>query len=167
MMSFYLRGWSGINIDALPGSKKIFDKIRKRDINVEMGVSTRHGSLTYYSFKESALNTFSEEMAKTREKEGFTCVSQKKIRVMPLSEILDKYLPEGRNIDIMDIDVEGMDYEVIRSNDWERYRPVYVLAEAIGSGFSDILSGDITSFLSKQGYEPYMKFVGTVVYRRV
>jgi len=30
---FYKKGWSGINIDAMPGSMKIFNKKRRRDIN--------------------------------------------------------------------------------------------------------------------------------------
>ena len=54
MMGFYLRGWNGINIDPLPGSKAEFDRIRKRDINIEMGVATERGTLTYYGFKEPA-----------------------------------------------------------------------------------------------------------------
>ena len=29
---FYKKGWSGINIDAMPNSMRLFDKIRPRDI---------------------------------------------------------------------------------------------------------------------------------------
>ncbi|ETD27688.1 hypothetical protein [Helicobacter canis] len=35
---FYTQGWSGINIDATPGSMKAFNKYRPRDINLEVGV---------------------------------------------------------------------------------------------------------------------------------
>lgn len=35
---FYKRGWSGINIDAMPGSMNIFNKFRNRDINLEYGI---------------------------------------------------------------------------------------------------------------------------------
>lgn len=34
---FYRMGWSGINIDAMPGSMKEFKKYRRRDINLELG----------------------------------------------------------------------------------------------------------------------------------
>src|SRR5687767_14463398 len=40
---FYLYGWRGINIEARPGSRKLFDKVRPRDINLEMGVSAERG----------------------------------------------------------------------------------------------------------------------------
>ena len=38
---FYKKGWSGINIDAMPGSMKLFKNIRKRDINLETGVDSK------------------------------------------------------------------------------------------------------------------------------
>ena len=45
---FYRQGWRGINIDPMPGSKKIFDDRRPRDINIEVGISDRPGVERYY-----------------------------------------------------------------------------------------------------------------------
>ena len=59
---FYSRGWSGINIDAMPGSMKKFEKYRRRDINLELGVAQEEGVLDYYVFNEPALNTFSVKL---------------------------------------------------------------------------------------------------------
>ena len=36
---FYQRGWRGINIDAKPGTKEVFNKLRPRDINLEVPIS--------------------------------------------------------------------------------------------------------------------------------
>jgi hypothetical protein len=47
---FYLKGWSGINIDAMPNSMKIFDDLRPRDINLEIPISDKSEILTYYEF---------------------------------------------------------------------------------------------------------------------
>ncbi len=44
---FYKRGWRGINIDAMPGSMKLFNKMRPRDINVEIPVSSGEGEILY------------------------------------------------------------------------------------------------------------------------
>jgi hypothetical protein len=55
---FYRMGWNGINIDAMPGSMKEFDKYRGRDINLELGVAKQEGILNSYVFNEPALNTF-------------------------------------------------------------------------------------------------------------
>ena len=39
---FYKKGWSGINIDAMPNSMKRFDKYRPRDINIEKPISEKN-----------------------------------------------------------------------------------------------------------------------------
>ena len=64
---FYKRGWRGINIDALPGSMKVFQKFRPRDINLELAVSEREQVLTYYMFNEPALNGFSKTISEKRQ----------------------------------------------------------------------------------------------------
>jgi hypothetical protein len=59
---FYLNGWTGINIEARPGSREAFEKVRPRDINLEMGVSLNGGELTYYVIgDDSTMNSFSRD----------------------------------------------------------------------------------------------------------
>ena len=60
---FYKRGWHGINIDAMPGSMRVFDATRPRDINLEMGIGLSIGQLDYYVFDEPAFNRFSKEIS--------------------------------------------------------------------------------------------------------
>ena len=33
---FYKRGWTGINVDAMPGSMTAFNRLRPKDINIEL-----------------------------------------------------------------------------------------------------------------------------------
>src|SRR5688572_15978731 len=59
---FYLNGWRGINIEARPGSRGLFEATRHRDINLEMGISSVRGEMTYYMVGEdSPMNSFSRE----------------------------------------------------------------------------------------------------------
>ncbi|MEA5463494.1 FkbM family methyltransferase [Leptothoe sp. PORK10 BA2] len=60
---FYLSGWKGINIDASPENIKRFTNLRPRDINLSIAISDTCQELTFYTYKESALNTFSYELA--------------------------------------------------------------------------------------------------------
>lgn len=55
---FYKKGWKGINIDAIPWSMNVFKKVRPRDINIEVPISSKKQKLKYYGFNESALNGF-------------------------------------------------------------------------------------------------------------
>lgn len=38
---FYSKGWNGINIDAMPGSMRLFNQIRKRDLNLEVPIAKK------------------------------------------------------------------------------------------------------------------------------
>ena len=84
---FYRLGWHGINIDPMPGIKRIFEKTRPRDINIEVGVGMSSKLLTYYQFNEPALNTFSEDEVKKKAGNTYWVIKKNKIQVLSLSEI--------------------------------------------------------------------------------
>jgi len=61
---FYRLGWSGINIDPLPGSKEQFEKVRPRDLFLSEGLSDDPVEIRYHRFKNPLQNTFSPSLAK-------------------------------------------------------------------------------------------------------
>jgi FkbM family methyltransferase len=164
---FYKRGWRGINIDAMPGSMRVFKKTRPRDINLEIGIGEQHGKLDYFVFNEPALNGFSKDLSDERNKAGsaYRIESVIKVDVRPLQQVLDNYLPEGQAIDFMSIDVEGLDFQVLKSNDWKKYRPTYVLVEILGSSLHKIDQSDIGQFMREAGYVLYAKCRNTVFFK--
>lgn len=164
---FYKKGWRGINIDAMPGSMKVFKRERPRDINLELGVSGRKGNMVYYMFDEPALNGFSGELSKERDKESnFKIIGKKKINTYPLSTILDRYLPKGEKIDFISIDVEGLDLVVLKSNNWKKYSPKYVLIEYLNIDIESIMKDPLYSFLSKKGYKIVAKTFRTLIFEK-
>jgi len=165
---FYKKGWRGINIDAMPGSMKAFERKRPRDINLEIGVSGKEGEMTFYMFDDPALNGFSMEISKDRDKNSnFEIIEERKIKTYPLSKILNKYLPKDQKIDFMSIDVEGLDMMVLESNDWKRYSPRYLLVECIGDTVEDIMQDKIYRFLSEKGYKIVGKTYRTLILRKI
>lgn len=65
---FYLNGWRGINIEARPGSKALFDRVRPRDTNLELGISRNRGELTYYFIgDDSTMNSSRANFSNTWE----------------------------------------------------------------------------------------------------
>ena len=164
---FYKRGWRGINIDAMPSSMKLFDKKRPRDINLEMGIGTNVGELDYYVFNDPALNGFSKELSDQRH-EADTAYQVReviKVDVQPLSQVLDCHLNTNQEIDFMSVDVEGLDFDVLKSNDWSRYRPKFVLAEILGSSLHEIEQSEIGQFMRDQNYVLYAKCMNTVFFK--
>jgi FkbM family methyltransferase len=164
---FYLQGWRGINIDAMPGSMTSFKTIRPKDINLEIAISDTRQKLIYYAFNEPALNGFSKDLADKYSEAGeFKIAFEKEIETHTLAEILDEYLPEKQKIDFMSIDVEGLDYQVLNSNNWEKYRPVLVLVEDLNKTSLDHANqSKITSFMEKQNYQLYCKTVNTLFFK--
>lgn len=164
---FYIRGWNGINIDAMPGSMDSFNDVRPRDINIEVGIGLSKCQLDYYVFNEPALNGFSKELSNERHDPNAAFQIKKviKVNVLPLSSVLHSNLPEGQNIDFMSIDVEGLDFEVLKSNDWTKYRPKFVLSEILGSSMHEIEQSGIGQLMSDVGYVIYAKCVNTVFFK--
>ncbi len=155
---FYEKGWRGINIDARPGSMKEFEKLRPRDINLEAAIANREDSLTYYQMAESVntMNTFSKDFLEELGMED-SIVNEIKIKTSKLSTILDQYLPKSTPIDFMSVDVEGMDLEVLKSNNWALYRPKVVLVESLAKKLEELAESDLVKFMISNGYECFAK----------
>jgi hypothetical protein len=83
-----------------------------------------------------------------------------------LEEIFEKHLPHGQEIDFMSVDVEGLDLQVLKSNNWKRFRPKFVLVEILGSSINDIANSKEYKYLSGVGYEVFAKTVSTGIFRR-
>lgn len=163
---FYRRGWHGINIDAMPGSMKKFCKVRPRDINIECGVAGSTGKLMYHRFNEPALNTFDASEAAHKNKPPYHLIDTIEVTVERLDALLERYLPVGQQIDFLSVDVEGKDEEVLRSNDWGRYRPRFILAETLRTDMLRLGECPVVQFLHEVGYTPVSKAYNTSFFVR-
>lgn len=161
---FYKAGWSGINIDAMPCSMKLFKKHRKHDINIEAVIADTQTEVSYFSFKESALNTINYKLGQER-KQNNELLKVYKMQTKTLAQILDEYIPPRTQIDFMTIDVEDADFEVLKSNNWEKYSPEFVLVEIRNSKLKDIFENKIYLFLKDSGYSFFAKTVNTIFFK--
>ncbi|MBK8640041.1 MAG: FkbM family methyltransferase [Chromatiaceae bacterium] len=163
---FYLRGWWGINIDPFPGCMKVFNELRPRDINLEFAISDNDSELTYYEFNESALNTFSESLAQERDGlRSYRLLKRTQIKTRRLSTVLGENINNEQRIDFLSVDAEGLDLNVLRSNNWDRYRPVVVLAEALqAKTLADAADDAVVTYMSDQGYQLISKAVKTLIF---
>lgn len=150
--ALFRQQWNGINIDPNKETIDLFNKHRPNDINLQIGIAKTPSKKTYYSFSHSGVNTFSEEHAAIKKsKEWNTLLDTKEIDCYTLAQILEEHLPDNVPIDLLDIDVEGLDLEVLESNNWDRYRPSVILVE--DRDFRHQLSqSSIFTFLIEKGY---------------
>lgn len=162
----YCRGWRGLNIDANPGSMTLFQQVRPKDINIEAAVSSVPQELTYYIFNEPALNTFKRDLALERLGGIYSIVKEVNIITAPLWQLLDQHVPANTRIDLMTVDVEGLDFDVLQSNDWNRYSPEFILVECLGTSTIEETSSDpVAQLLFRQHYTMVAKTMSTVLFR--
>ena len=163
---FHRMGWRGINIDPDPEAMRLFASERPTDVNLCLGISDQPGTLTYYAFNETALNTFDQKLVHERESlPGYKLMKTSAVQVERLDAVLSRHLAPGRQIDFLSVDAEGFDLKVLASNDWSRFRPRCVLVEALGSSLATVKAGPVHEILSSAGYELYAKTVNTLVFR--
>lgn len=164
---FHSLGWRGLNVDANPAAIDLFRQYRPGDINVVAGVGKTECDEIFYLFNEPALNTFDYALAQERLRgsSDYEIVERRRIHIQPLSDLLDKWLPPDQHVDFLSVDVEGRDYDVLLSNDWERYRPDYVLVEMDSvRKMADVEKCNATIFLKTNGYRAVAKTLLTIIY---
>lgn len=164
----YKKGWRGINIDATPGSMRLFKKFRSGDINLEIPVAGERKKMQFYMYREPALNGFlNEETLNENRRNGWELLDSRELEALPLGGILQRYMPENTSVTLMSIDVEGLELAVLKSNNWEKYCPELLIVEMSCSDLEQVLSHPVTEYLASFGYKPVVKTIRNVFFQRV
>lgn len=123
----YLKGWRGINIEPQTNLFNLFVAERSRDINLNIGISDKDGTLTLRSYTNNqGLSTIAADIKK--EHEGERAYKDIPIKVTTLAAVFEQHnVPKIR---FLKVDVEGFEFEVLNGNDWSKYRPEVVCIEA-------------------------------------
>lgn len=149
--NFYLQGWTGVNIDANERLIKKCKRIRKKDISICAAVSNVEKEVVFHKSKIDSVSTIDERRLQEWKKLWeFDEKDQEKVTTQTLTSILDRVLPQGTKIDLLTIDVEGHDFEVLQSLDFERYRPTLIIIEM--HSIDKIPNSGVYSFLSEKDY---------------
>ena len=141
----YQKGWSGINIDLNKTSIDLFNILRKKDRNILAAVSNKKTKAKIYIENIfSPLNTISSKFNDNISKTKFYFCNTKKF-----SEIVKK------KIDFLNIDIEGMDFKVIKSINLNFYKPELICIEIFG--FNNV--NKVKKYLKGKKYF-YLKKIG-------
>ena len=129
---FYERGWSGINIEPNTALYERFVAARPRDINLNCGVAAKKGAMTLRQYNNAkGWSTLSDAMKEQYANKSALVTedyTDAVVEVRTLTDILGD--AKIKTIHFMKVDVEGYEYEVLKGNDWKRYRPQVLCIEA-------------------------------------
>ena len=144
------RGWSGINIDVEKDKIDVFNLTRRNDDNILIAVSTNNAKKTVYKFDKFSVTT------KTSEKDSLKCNDEIKdsysIDSMSLNEIVKNSKFNGKEIDLLNIDIEGNDLDALKSLDIVKHNPKIIIIESHCVEINDIINSPIYLYLSKNNY---------------
>ena len=123
----HLKGWVGTNIDANPQSFNDFKSARPNDNNVCAALGSQNSVSPYYEFKESALNTFSEDVVKKLSNQGILPYKITPTQVIESKQFLERiFTPDTF---FLSIDAEGMDIEILKDLDFKNFYPCWIVME--------------------------------------
>ena len=144
----YKRSWTGINIDISEFSIKLFNYLRPNDVNINSAVSNMEKEISfYYQKKLSQLSTIKKAISNERMQGN---IKEKKIKSLKLNSILNQSKFKNRQIDFLNIDVEGADFEVLKSLDFTIYEPKIICIEIMEK---NIFESEIYNFLRDINYK--------------
>jgi len=64
-----------------------------------------------------------------------------------------KHVPAGQEVDLLNIDCEGVDFEVLQSNDFSAVKPKVISVEIHGLDLCAAAENETVRFLYEQGYK--------------
>lgn len=156
---FYENGCNGVNVEPDPYLFKRFKYKRKRDVNLNVGIGFgKEETVDFYIMSARVLNTFSKEEAERVQALGKYKIEKKiKVQLVNVNSILEKYFNKEAP-DFISIDVEGLDLDILKSFDFNRFRPKVFCIET--SEYNEKQMGNknkaIFELMNKRGYFVYM-----------
>lgn len=151
---FYRRGWRGINIEPTPGAKRLFDRRRPHDINLELAIGTGPEPLPLHVYPDAVFNRLGTVPDLVID--GTPALRTVLVPVVPLAQVLERHA-DGRAIDFLSVDVEGAELDVLGSNDWTKFRPKIICAELLRTDIVAVPQHPVGAYLASQGYRYFAK----------
>lgn len=161
----------GVLIEPDPILYEKLKKVRKNNICLNIGICGAEkrvqDKLEFYVMEDKRLSTFSEESVREYERLGREVKHKIYIECKTLNEIFENYFCDC-NIDVLSIDVEGIDFEIVKSIDFIKYYPLIICVETSGYYKGKDEDGiEMIDFLLSKGYIVYADtFLNTIFVKK-
>jgi len=129
---FYERGWSGLVVEPQPELAALYPRLRPRDRVFEGLVGRVDAMADFHQVDRlHGFSTTVEAFARAADAFGVSYTTLQRPE-LTLASLCERFAVTA--IDILKIDVEGAEGDVLAGNDWGRFRPAIIVAEAIAPG---------------------------------
>ena len=150
--NLYKKGWNGLNFDIVEKNIKLFKLFRKRDHSQRIAISSKSGFIKSYIFSSgSGLNTLEKSWADKWSK-SIGKYQIQKLKKIKLTDIV-KNLNIKKNIELLNIDVEGHESRVLEGISFDLLRPKIITVEIHVKKTADIFKTKTYKILQKNRYD--------------
>ena len=123
------KGWRGINIDINPTSIDLFNILRPKDTNLCTTINeTKETFEIYYDDPFSPVNTLDKQFYENLENKNNKNTKKLFVESKSMQEILN-ISKIDKSIDFINLDVEGMDYKILKNINLKQLKPKLVSIE--------------------------------------
>lgn len=150
----YKKGAMGWCVDANYSLKQKYKRSRKRDKFLNLFIDNKSGEARiFYKINMPELNTSSSEISNYLTNNGFKIMKKYEIKTTSLQDLLMEEKID--KIDFLNIDIEGKDFELLKSIDLNNFRPYVICIEAVdfNSGENSSDTKEIIDYMTSYDYE--------------
>jgi hypothetical protein len=152
---FYELGHQGVLVEPNVDLSKKLRTVRPRDTTLVAGIgfSAKQEAVDYYVMSNPSWSTFDKAEAEHQVKATGGKVTIREVRKMPLLNVNDVMAEhfKGRAPTFVSIDAEGLHFAILKSIDFERFRPPVICIETLVSAESRTIP-QIPAFMTTKGY---------------
>jgi len=145
--NFYLRGSRGCLVDPLPAVEYLVRLMRPEDRFINAAISDKSiPSANFYACTSSSISSLSGTHHSKFDGKTINTVKEIKVEIIGINDLFERlgYVPN-----LLLIDAEGEDEKIIRSIDYNRYRPTVIMVEV-----DHMIMGnkDLIAYMQYQNY---------------
>jgi FkbM family methyltransferase len=172
----YSKGSKGVCIEPNLYLYKKLKRKRKLDTCINAGIAfDEKTEADFYLFPKEAngLGTFSKKEAEFWEITGNETIGKYKVEaviktaLVNINEIMEKYFSPHPNF--ITIDVEGLDLQILKTINFEKFKPEVFCVETLGYGGNntEVKNSELVNFLEAKGYFIYADtYINTIFCRK-
>lgn len=137
---YRFRGWRGLLVEPNPILAELLRSRRPRDVVLAAAVGKTNGTAFFENNPEHTLSRVLLRKSEAR-------YPVQEVPVVSLPSLFGRFSEILLQVDLLNVDCEGMDWQILSGNDWRKFRPKCICAEC-ATGEEQRLA----HYLAEQGY---------------
>ena len=161
----YQLGWSGICVEPIRRNHQKHKKLRPKDIQIQACIAGKISAekIEFYEYIAHEFSTDSPQRVEELTNSGIFYNDSYSVKAVSLMQL--NLVAKPKNPFLLDIDVEGNEYEILIGNDWDSFSPRVISVEEWMSPIYK--ESTIRNLLESKGYKLVSRCFITSIYVHV